>query len=117
VPIGLVIAGWFLGVSALLFFSLGLILAFQLQSLSFRFGEDRIYWDSEMFLDEKKCTTKPRGLMTCILEGPDGELFLTLPKVVEFDHYGMHFWITTAVRISCECCSLASNNALSENVA
>jgi hypothetical protein len=117
VPIGLVIAGWFLGVSALLFFSLGLILAFQLQSLSFRFGEDRIYWDSEMFLDEKKCTTKPRGLMTCILEGPDGELFLSLSKAVEYEHFVRDYFITWAAKRKCKCCSSVPNNALPENVA
>jgi hypothetical protein len=105
VLVGLLGACYFHGIGTIVFFVMGLILAFQLHTLYFRSRKACYYWKDEMFLDEKKCNTKPLGLMTCILEGPDGELFLTFPKVAWFDHYRKHVWIARAAIYICDCCS------------
>jgi hypothetical protein len=43
--------------------------------------------------------------MACVLEGPDGELFLTLSKVVEYEHFIRDPCVERAARLACKCCS------------
>jgi hypothetical protein len=106
--VGLVSAGYYFGFGALVFFSMGLILAFQLQTLNFRFREASYYWEVEMLLGETVRATKSLGIMTCVLEGSDGELFLGLSKSVEYDHYVRYYWLLSPGGGICKCCPSTS---------
>jgi hypothetical protein len=105
VLLGLACAGYFLGIESVVYFVMGHILALQLYMLNFRFRRIRL-WDDEMFLDGKMCASKSLGVMMCVLEGPDGELFLTLTEAVLYDHLERLFWFKTAGWTGCACCSV-----------
>jgi hypothetical protein len=106
--VSLVSAGYYLGIGTLVFFSMGLVLAFQLQTLNFRFREASYYWEAEMLLGETVRNTKSLGIMTCVLEGSEGELFLGLSKSVEYDHYVRYYWLIAPGGTACACCPSTS---------
>jgi hypothetical protein len=121
IPVALLISllcvGYFFGVSSVVFFVMGSILALQLDSLSYRFQDIGCPWKDEMFLDGKMCKSKSLGVMTCVLEGPSGELFLTPIIVVMYDEYTRQDWFKLSNWGGCTCCSSTSSNTLSdENV-
>jgi hypothetical protein len=104
----LICAGYFLGIGSIASFAMGLILALQVDSLHFFFRKAHCYWQEEMCLDGKMCKSKSLGLMTCVLEGPEGELFLTLTKVAEYEHYERRHWFDLATWKVCACCTSAT---------
>jgi hypothetical protein len=99
----LLCAGYFLSVGTIIFFFMGLSLAWQVRTVLLRFVGNFL-WEDKMFLDGKMCTRKFLGIMTCVMEGPEGELFLTMLKVVLFDHYERSSWFAIAARMNCQCC-------------
>jgi hypothetical protein len=109
-----VCAGYFLGVSSVIFFVMGLILALQLDSLSFRFQDIGFPWKDEMFLDGTMCKSKYLGVMKCVLEGPKGESFLTISRVAVYDEYTRQDWFKLSNWGGCKCCSSVSTNTPSE---
>jgi hypothetical protein len=82
---------FFFGIGAFVFFLMGSALAGQLHTICDRFGAPYL-WDDKMFLDGKMCTLKFLGIMMCVLESPEGELFLVLHDVVMFSHYTLRYY-------------------------
>jgi hypothetical protein len=101
----LLCADYFLGVGTIIFFLTGLLLAWQVYTVLIRFLGNFL-WMEKMFLDGKMCTRKFLGIMTCVMEGPEGELFLTVHKTVMSEHYEMSSWFASSVRAGCQCCRL-----------
>jgi hypothetical protein len=99
----LLCAGYFLSVGAVIFFFMGLLLAWQVYTTLIRFVGDFL-WKEKMLLDGKTCTRRFLGIMTCVMEGLEGELFLTTLKVIMFDHYEMYPWFSSSGRAGCQCC-------------
>jgi hypothetical protein len=94
------------------FFLMGVTLSIQLEMVIFR-----LYymcdWKDEMFLGGVMCTSKSIGLMACVMEGPDNELFLTLTQLVLHDHCTRQKWLQSVTRIF-HCCDSQSHLASSD---
>jgi hypothetical protein len=62
-------------------------------------------WEEEVFLDGKMCTVKSLGIMMCVLEGPEGELFLSNIELLMFDHETRRSWFESMADMPCRCCT------------
>jgi hypothetical protein len=107
----LLCAGYFLSVGTIIFFFMGLLLAWQVRTVFVRFAGNFL-WEDKLLLDGKMCTRKFLGIMTCVMEGSEGGLFLTMLKVVLFDHYEMNSWFELAAVTHCQCCRLLMDPTL-----
>jgi hypothetical protein len=114
VLIALLCVGYFFGVSSVVFFAMGLILTLQIETLLLRFQDGPFPWKDEMFLNGKMCKSEYLGVMTCVLEGPDDKVFLTLIIVAMHDEYTRQDWFKYSNWGRCACCTLASSNIPSE---
>jgi hypothetical protein len=96
-------AGYFLGISTLVFYLLGLTLAMNLLTVSSRL-QNFYVWEDAMFLEGKTYFKRYAGMVTCILEGSDGELVLTMIDVAMFNHFIKREWYRTVMKRTCSCC-------------
>jgi hypothetical protein len=108
-------AGYYLGIGTILGFLMGFTLGSQVHTVVTRYAPSILgIWEEEMFLNGKMCTIKSLGMMTCVLEGPDGELFFTHLEVVIFNHYTKRSWFTSMARMPCRCCTSSMKPILRE---
>jgi hypothetical protein len=107
IPVGVIAAlcgaSYFFGISSIIFFMMGVILGLQLETILCRFLKVH-NWPDDIFLNGMLCTQKSLGAMMCILEGPEGELLLTLTKVVHYENFTRRYWFDELRRRSCPCC-------------
>jgi hypothetical protein len=95
-------AGYFLGMSVFVFYLMGSALAMNLLTVS-RYPIKMDPWEDEMFFEGKMYPKRHVGIVTCILEGSDGELVLSMIEVALFSHDSKRKWFESAAW-TCECC-------------
>jgi hypothetical protein len=96
-------AGYFLGIGTLIFYLMGLALALNLITIPGRL-QNFYLWEDAMFFEGKIYPKRYVGILTCILEGSDGELVLTMIDVAMFHHFAKREWYLTVVETACSCC-------------
>jgi hypothetical protein len=104
-------AGYFLGIGVLIFYLTGLILGLNVTTIAGGLAELR-EWDDVVFLEGKIYIRRSVGLTTCILEGPDGELILTMLEVLMFSHFTKRLWLKATAEAACPCCMSMMDPAL-----
>jgi hypothetical protein len=99
----LLFAGIFLGIGTVIFLIAGFVTA--AQAITFILIRPPAFVQKDqMFLDGKLCIRKFFGVQMCILEGPEGELFLIHYMVLQFHHFFKSRWYHFASLPQCRCC-------------
>jgi hypothetical protein len=106
VPLVLLVAvistGYFLGISALIFYLMGSVLG--LNMITIAGGLAGLHrWEEEAFWEGKIYPKRYVGIVTCILEGSDGELVLTMLEAAFFNHSVKRKWFRK-LAMTCTCC-------------